>query len=346
MIPKSKLQELRNHLDKAENPLFFFDDDVDGLSSFLLFKKYCNKGKGVVVKAQPSLDENYLRKVTENSPDYIFVLDLAIISQEFIDSVDVPIMWLDHHPPLKRKKVNHFNPLLHKPYDNRPTSYYAYKTTQQDLWIAVIGTIADWYIPEFTKEFNKKYPNILPKQLKDPARALYSPTSRIKQLVRLFSFLLKGKTSEVNRSIHILSKIDSPYELLNQETPRAKYLFKKIKKLKEEYERILNKCLNKKTRERVLLIKYPKTKTSFIGELSSELSYLYPNKVIIVAGESLHGMRISLRSRKYPVSDSLQKALEGLNGYGGGHKFACGAYVSKDHFNIFVERFKSLINKI
>ena len=110
MIPKKKLKEMREYLQKAENPLFFYDDDPDGLCSYLLFKKFINKGKGIIVKSVPILDERFARKVKEYSPDVVFILDMPDVTQDFIDKVSVPIVWLDHHQPVKRKGVHYYNP--------------------------------------------------------------------------------------------------------------------------------------------------------------------------------------------------------------------------------------------
>ena len=42
-------------------------------------------------------------------------------------------------------------------------------------------------------------------------------------------------------------------------------------------------------------------------------------------------MRMSLRSNK-KLPPIIEKALEGIEGYGGGHEYACGACVKKKNF--------------
>lgn len=341
MIPATQLKEIRNYLEKAENPLFFFDDDPDGLCSYLLLKKFIDKGKGVIVKTHPILDEKLVHKVKENSPDYVFILDVPIVDQEFIDAINVPIIWLDHHPPVKRKGVHYYNSHLNTPKDSKPTTYYAYKIVKQNLWLAVLGSIADQHVPEFIKDLSKEYPEILPKNIKDASDVIYN--SKFGELIRLFWLLLKGQTSEVNRSLSILSKIESPMELLEKSTPRANYLYKKVKNLKEEYESTLNYCLKQKPQGKLFLVEYPKTKTSFLSEISNELIYKKPDKIVIVARESQDMMKMSIRSRTIKISDKVALAVEGLGGHGGGHDLACGGAVPVDNFPEFLERFKSLI---
>ena len=150
MIPEKELEEIRIYLNKSENPLFFFDDDPDGLCSFLMLKKYVNdKGKGVILKTAPILDLKFERKIKEDSPDFIFVLDIPIISQEFIDKANVPIIWIDHHPIVEREGTHHYNPRFYNKNINIPVSYICYKLTKQDLWLATVGCVYDFEIPDF-----------------------------------------------------------------------------------------------------------------------------------------------------------------------------------------------------
>src|SRR3989344_7354054 len=66
MISEKQIENIRQELKESENPLFFFDDDPDGLCSYLLLRKYIEKGKGVVVKGSATLDVKYIKKVEEN----------------------------------------------------------------------------------------------------------------------------------------------------------------------------------------------------------------------------------------------------------------------------------------
>ena len=122
-IKENELEEIKKYIQKSENPLIFFDDDHDGLASFLLFKKEFEKSQGVIVKSGMKDNEIYFRKIQEFNPDLILILDRAEISQEVIDFANVPLIWLDHHPVLDRKGAKYYNPRIHDKEDNRPTSY-------------------------------------------------------------------------------------------------------------------------------------------------------------------------------------------------------------------------------
>ena len=85
-LTEKQYEEIKNELDNCKNPLFFFDDDPDGLCAFLLLYRYKREGHGIVVKTHPKLDNRSVPKVQEYNPDKIFVLDVATLEQEFIDT--------------------------------------------------------------------------------------------------------------------------------------------------------------------------------------------------------------------------------------------------------------------
>src|SRR3990167_10326919 len=100
MLTQKQVKEIKEHLSKAQNPIFFYDNDQDGLCSFLLLARYLGTGKGVAVKSYPEMDESYFRKVLELNADYIFILDRPRVAKGFFDDVEkhnVPCVWIDHH---------------------------------------------------------------------------------------------------------------------------------------------------------------------------------------------------------------------------------------------------------
>ncbi len=342
-ISAEQLAEIKKYLLESENPLFFYDADCDGLCSFLLIRRFLNRGEGVVVKGSPKLEVIYSNKVNELHPDKIFVFDKPIITEEFVEKIHVPIIWIDHHTPLKLKGVKYFNPRIENIKDGSPVTYWCYKITKQDLWIATIGSYADWFVPEFSIEFSKQYSDILPEakaKLQDPGEILFSTT--LGNLVKIFSFILKGKTNEIVKCANYLCQIDSPYELLNGTSDMARYILEKARKIEKEYSKLLNAALSEITNEKLFVFVYT-GKYAFSQDLSTELIYRYPNKIIIIAREKDGELKISLRSRDIVLPPILEKALEGLEGYGGGHEHACGANIKKHDLDKFIERIKEQI---
>ena len=342
MIPEKEIEEIRKHLRDAENPLFLFDDDADGLTSFLLLWRFIKRGYGIPIKGSPKITEENIKKIEEFKADKLFIIDKAVLPQDVINKIKVPIIYIDHHPIQEIKGTHYYNPLKYDPTDSRPTSYWCYKVTQQDLWIAMIGIVGDWHVPDEIKELNKQYPNILNKQ-KKPNDILYN--SELGKLIKIFEFSLKGSMKDSMQCIKVLTRIDSPDEILKQTTPKGKFVYKHFEKINQRYEKRLKDAIECKTESKVLLYTYPPDKDSFTSPISNELMHLNPNKVIIVAKIRNDSVNMSLRTSKIKIDlpEIIKKSLEGLEGYGGGHKTACGAHIKKEDFNEFINRFKKLV---
>ncbi|MFH1181528.1 MAG: DHH family phosphoesterase [Candidatus Woesearchaeota archaeon] len=336
-LNERQYEQIRKELLSCEKPLIFFHDDADGLASFLLLRRFMKKGKGILVKAVPKLDARYFHYVEEYSPDKIFVVDVSIVEQEFIDKANLPIVWLDHHQVLSRHHVLYFNPRESNSEDSHPASYLCYKVVRQDLWIAMAGIVGDWLIPEFLKEFYDQYPDLFDDKIKSPGEALFQ--TKLGELSRIFSFILKGASEEALKCVNIISRIDSPYEILNQETPSGKYIYKRYKFFDKIYQELLGRA-KKAPADDFLIFTYT-GKDSFTGELSNELLYLNPEKVIITGRERQDEVRMSIRGAgKNVILPRLKKALEGIDGYGGGHEYACGATVKKHDLARFMENLR------
>ena len=342
-LSKEQIHQLRDHLDSCKRPLFLFDDDQDGLCSFLQLYRYKGEGKGIIVKTTPKVGTVFLSKINEFQPDKVFILDLADVEQEFIDEIKVPVIWIDHHGPYERYNVKYFNPRISNWDDNHPTSFMCYQVVEQDLWIAAIGCIADWFLPPFINEFKKNFSELIDKPYKNPGDILYN--SKLGHLIRIFSFVLKGKTDYVNKCIKVLTRIESPYEILNQETAQGKFIYKRYEQVNNMFEPLIKDVLKavEKSKEKLVIYKYKDEKTSFTSDLSNEAIYRHPDKIILVAREKNDEMKCSLRSSKIVLPPLIEKALIGLDGYGGGHENACGLNIKTKDFDEFVERFKGAI---
>lgn len=331
----------REKISQATRPMILFDDDPDGLASFLLIYKLVRGGKGIPIKGNP-LNEEFAEKVNEYSPDLVIILDKPVVEQEFFDKIKTQSIWIDHHKIQNPKGIIYLNPQSEG--KNIPTSSICYKITQQDEWIATIGTVADWQIPEtkLLKETIKEYPKLLPKEIDSASQALFETDAG--KLARVFSFNLKGKKNDVLTSLKILSRINEPYELLEQKHSQAKLIMKKYEKLLREYEELLNQAKEQKEEESIIF-KYENNTTSYTPDLSNELLYLYPNKTIFIARESSGSYKCSIRDNNKNIAKILEKTIEQVGGNGGGHEHACGAVVNEDIFEEFVKVFKKELGK-
>lgn len=343
MLNEKEVQLLRKELETAKNPLFIYDDDADGLSAFLLLYRINHEGKGISPKTG-RINIHLLRKVEEINPDKIFILDIPNVDQEFLDKVNRPVFWLDHHNPVDAKKVHYFNPRITNPDAYIPTTRMAWQISENndDLWIATVGCFGDWHMPDFIEKFIDKYPDLLTEK-KDLKEAVYH--QKIGKLVKMFFFLQKGPSSEIRKSVKILTRIKSPDEILGEKSPAGKFLLKRFEKINQKYQELIDEAKKQATRDQVFVYQYSEDKWSFSAVLANELTNLFPDKVIIACRRKSGEMKCSLRAQ-FPIVDALKKALEGVEGFGGGHPVACGAVVKEEDWDLFLRQFKKELGLI
>lgn len=344
MLTIEQEKQIRKALTNSARPFYFFHDDPDGLSSFLLLYRYKREGKGYVVKAVPSIKLEHYKKIEEYNSDACFILDIAIVEQEFLDKSKIPVYWLDHHTPLQREKVHYYNPRISFN-KNLPTPIMCYQIVKQDLWIATLGSISDWVMPPFVEEFKKKYPTLLPKKVKTVQEALYK--TKLGLLIKIFSFILKGPTSKVYKNIKALTRIQDPHDILEQKTPAGKFIWKHYEKINKHYEVLLKQAIKKNKGKKLLVYTYTSDKLSLTKDLANELIARFPEKIIILGREKDDEVRCSMRAEQGVRLDlALQKALQGVNGHGGGHEQACGGAIKKKDFKKFLKQLEEEINKV
>lgn len=343
MLTKKQVGEIRQHLDKAQNPIFFFDNDPDGLCSFLLLQRYIGRGKGVPIKSFPELTEDYFRKIDELNADYIFILDKPVVSKEFfkrVEEINMPTVWIDHHTIDKSEIpdfVNYYNPLFNEGKHNEPVTYLCYKITEkkEDLWLAVAGCISDHFVPDFYCEFLKRYLDLGFKTDR-PFGILYN--SQIGKVARIFSFALKDRTTNVINMLKFLMKVKSPYEVLD-ENSKNRIMHERFNEIDKRYRKFIEKAKSNVTDAKILFFQYS-SDLSISADLSNQLSYLFPEKIIVVMRVLDITTSISVRGEN--VRKKVLKALEGLEGAsGGGHENAVGAKIKTED----LEKFKNSLNQ-
>ena len=343
MLTDKQVKEIREHLDKAQNPLFFFDNDADGLCSFLLLSRYCGKGKGVAIKSFPDLNESYARKLHELNPDYVFVLDKPIISSGFLEEAEklnIPIIWIDHHDVdveiPKNANIFYYNPSKNIEKSSEPVTYLCYKISEkkQDLWLAVVGCIGDSFLPDFIDEFEEQYPEMWKGNITTAFQAVYE--TDIGKISRVLSFALKDRTSNVVRMLKFLLKVKNPIDILIDDNKN--HILFRYKQVDKKYQKLIEKARNF-ARGKLVYFQYGGD-LSLSSDISNELAYRFPNKIIVVAYLNGSKANISLRGKK--VKKLTLKAIEGLEASGGGHEDATGAKVSLED----LPKFKSSIEEL
>lgn len=346
MLNPNQISQIKEHLDKAQNPLFFFDNDADGLCSFLLLQRFSGKGKGVVIKSFPELTVDYFRKVQELSADYIFILDKPLVSEEFFEKAhqsNIPVVYIDHHD-IDRTKipefVNYYNPIFNSAsLENKPTSYLCYQISENknDLWIAIVGCISDRFLPEFYSEFKESYPD-LAIDSEDAFEIKYK--SQIGKITNLFNFALMDRTTHVVNMTRFLMKVKTPYEVL-EETNQNYTMHQRFNQINLKYQRLLGKAKSLTSSSNKLLFFQYGGDLSISRDLSNELNYLFPEKIVVVVYVSGISANISARGEK--VREIVLKIIKGFeDASGGGHENAVGAKIKFED----LEKFKKSLEEV
>lgn len=326
-------------LRSAKDPIYFYDDDVDGLCSYLLCKKALGEGVGVVVKRAVDREGFFRQKLVEHNPDMVVVLDIPELSQEFINSSPT-VVWIDHHPAQQRDRVHYYNPRIKNPDQNKPTTQLCYELLGGPLWLCMVGMVGDWcFDDELVKKFRETDAELLPEEITDPGTALF--TSPVGLLSKVFNFCLKGKIKDVKMSVKTLEKIKDPYEILQRTTPEGAFIYKRFEEHQKVYDQLLRSAEDRVDESDDLLVYVYDHTNTYTGELSNELLFKHPDKIIIVGRQRSGEMRCSLRSSKYNMRDILERALIGVEGRGGGHEHACGAGVAKADWKRFLENIRN-----
>ncbi len=344
MLTKKQIGEIREHLEKAQNPLFFFDNDNDGLTSFLLLRRFIGRGRGVAIKSFPDLNISYYRKISELKPDYVFILDKPVVSDEFLEKVreaNIPIVWIDHHimkKPNIGEGIYYYN--SYKSKFGEPVSYLSYKIAnkKEDIWLAMIGCISDCYMPKFYKEFEKKFPELSKKNPKSAFDLLYD--SEIGRIARILDFSLKDTTTNVVNMLRFMMKVKAPVDIL-EENSKTKQILKRYGEINKKYYVLIEKARFCAT-EKLLYFQYG-GEFSLSANLSNQLSYEFPDKVVVVVYLNNEIANISIRG-KGDVRKLTLKAIDGIEGAsGGGHKNATGAKINVSYLQEFKEKIEGLV---
>jgi single-stranded DNA-specific DHH superfamily exonuclease len=86
---------------------------------------------------------------------------------------------------------------------------------------------------------------------------------------------------------------------------------------------------------------YSHDELSLTKDLANELLYKFKDKVIVLGRIKSGEVRCSLRApADIQIDKALEKALIGIQGYGGGHEQACGAGIKQEDFEKFIENLK------
>ena len=336
-MKQEDITKITEIIEESQDPFYVFDDDCDGLCSYLLLKRHFKKdGSFMIGKNRPVLGPEYIRKLEEEKPDLLIMLDIPVIWEDAEDNLTTKALWIDHHPIQEVSKIHYFNALNYTK-ESKSTTWMISQITKQKNWLAALGCIFDFHIPEFIKETQKEYPDLLTK-IGHPQEIMYE--TEFGYLMDILFFNLKGQTKDVKKSVKMLEKIDSPYDILKETTKEGKKLKERAERYLKEYRKLREGATKEITKDKLFAFIYQQNQTSMSNKLAGEMSYKYPEKFIICGREKEDKIIMSLRGPNFEVRDILEQALANVEGRGGGHRYACGAAVKKEDFERFLENIK------
>lgn len=339
MLEAEQLEYLRKVICESARPLVFFDDDADGLTSYLLVRNANSDAKGLRAARGPELTHHFIGFVRRESPDQVLILDKPMVSEEFLEQVTTPTLWLDHHDPqgfTQHKSYGHLtylNPLLQDSTDNRPTSYWVQQALNGPLWLATAGTVSDWDT-SYIEAFREKYPELAP-ETNHVHDALYN--SKLGEIIRILNFCLKGTTRQIDECVEALTHIKEPQELLEGKTHAANHIQRHVKPILDEYHKQFQAAQQGENKNGVYVYVFDSVDTSLVTNVANEMLTKTETEVLIIGRKEKDRVNFSMRSKTEPINTRLEKALAQVDGYGGGHEHACGGSVRETDWQRFIE---------
>ena len=346
MLTTAQLVDLRERLERSQNPIFIYDNDADGLCSYVLLRRFLGRGKGMAVRTHPDIDAGYARKAQSLGADLVIVLDCPFLGDAFVEELvkaSIPILWIDHHvvdsSHYTHSHVTAFNPARSVKPSAEPVTYWCYKTTQrtEDMWIALMGCVADHYLPAFARTVGKLYPEFWKQGIRKPFEAYYD--SELGTLARALGFGLKDSVSHVVYLQNFLIGCSSP-QLMLAELSSPSSFAETYARLKKRYNALIAEALTI-SHDKVVFYRYSGT-LSISSELANELSYRFPQRYIVVAYVNAGVCTMSLRGTN--VKSFLEQLLPSFDSAtGGGHPDAVGARIRAEDIERFKESFEKLV---
>ncbi|MEM3121999.1 MAG: DHH family phosphoesterase, partial [Candidatus Pacearchaeota archaeon] len=245
---------------------------------------------------------------------------------------------------IKNKLINYYNPIFSNNPTNEPTSFISYEITKrrEDMWLAMAGCIGDNFLPNFSDEFSKKYPEIWKKDAKSAFEILYE--SELGKLILILDFALKDKTSNVVAMMNFLFNVKFPNDILIENEHNLK-IISRYKSVNKVYQKLIERAKKvARTHKKIVFFHYGGD-ISLSANLANELSFRFPGKTILIAYIKGEIANISIRGGG-DIRKTTLKAIKRIpTASGGGHKNATGAKMRASSLKDFVKIFEDEFEK-
>jgi len=347
MLTETQLKEIREHLENARNPVFFFDNDPDGLCSFLILQRYTGRGKGISLRGHSSVTKSFFKRVQELSADYIFALDRAIFEEGFLElanEANIPVVGIDHHD-IPKPNIKYYYNTFEVSKKNEPTSYLCYQATRrkEDMWLALIGSIADGYVPDFIDDFRKEDPELIDVHYKDAFDIRYK--TLFGKIIHILGYGLFDKTSNVVSMMKFLIKAKGPRDIL-EENPKTKSFLQRYETIEKRVKTVVKDAEESIDEDKKLLFFTYGGEMSVSQYIADELMYKHPGITIVIGFLKGNSAKFSLRADFDMRTASLNAIKDIAGATGGGHKNSCGVQMTAEDVPVFKEKLLKEIEKM
>lgn len=372
------LAQARKIIKKAKKPLMLYDTDTDGTTSYLQLKKAFPKITGYPFKYREGDRLDQFLADLEFTPDLVIIFDIPRLTEEFFEFLkESRIIWADHHLTndkrlIEKYGVYHINPLNYNKKDNSPSAYLAYRVANKksNLFYAAMGSVSDFYLLETIidlykyskKEFRILFPHLDEYKRKELFTFIrkYDPfDGRVKkkrdywiQYLRyeggvekfknFFDTVFKMKYSDVIENLEKVRSL-SPKKFSEAIDAAAEEPFIHYVEMLSRYKKVYKRASTVPD-ETKFFFSY-EGDYGFTKTLSEEIAYRYKNVKMVAVAYRKPGKdywQFSFRGRNYDVNEAVQKLFKGVDGSGGGHKFAAGARVHVNDFDTVKTRIEKL----
>ena len=338
-----------------------YHDDCDGVSSAALLLNHFSKDsnpEAFCVRNVPRVTEDLMSEILEKHPDSVILVDFAEnvdkSARKFIDN-GIKCLVIDHHIPRDYsfpKEAVYSNPHLDKL--SMPATAYVYEIlscitdVDDHLWIAAAGTIADFGAsdrPDLIEMCMKRYPDLFEYKGLDNSKLFDTTFGKIPNCISSAS--VWGSYKGIEFALRCMLSCRNPYEFLSQGTDNLKTLFRNYEDVEKEVRLGVDAFWKKHItdgRVKYMVLESRYHIKSIVSTIVSPKDNGFVFILIQDAGEDI-SMSFRNQSGDYDLNSIIQKASEGLDAGGGGHKKASGATVSKKDYKEFLGRILGLVNK-
>lgn len=198
-------EQARDLILAAKRPIVFFDDDADGVASFLVTQRVLGMTFYAPVKKRPNLGSTLAGIATQLAADLKIVLDVAELEDEFLEPAPKTV-WVDHHDAQDPRGAVYVNPKT-RGEESVPTSVLVRDLLGGPAWIAAVGSVADYHVPAFIEEVRDAYPSLVPAFESVEDLVFSSPLG---ELALIFETCVKGTVPEARRKLYLLRRVVEP----------------------------------------------------------------------------------------------------------------------------------------